>query len=238
MEPRLPIGGPRRLRPVAAGFVKTKEFWIFQCPIVIQSIVAPIPTLWLPAFATSMGMSATTGALAVALLNLASTCGFLLQGRLVDRFHVSWAILMSTIGSILAVFVVWGCVTHEATLLIFAMLFGLFGVGYPGHWPGCAGELRKTSPNIDTGMVLSLLCAGKGVGSILAGPVSERLLSGKPWHDAGLAYGTAYGSTIVFTGICVLLGGAGALPPLFASLRTAFKDTRVPEFSFVKALIR
>ena len=236
MKHRLPVRGPRRLRPVDLGFMKKGTFWMYQGPNVIQSIVAPLPTLWLPSFASSMGMSPVTGPLSVALLSLASCCGYLLQGRLVDRYHVSWAILVSTLGSTIAVFGFWGCVTHEATLYIFAILFGLFGAGYPGHWTGCAGDMRRSFPNLNTGLVISLLCAGKGVGSILAGPVSEKLLSMKPWQDTKLAYGSSYGSIIIFTGICVFLGGAGTVPRLESSLRTALRNAPLPRLDFVRAM--
>lgn len=236
MKHRLPVRGPRRLRPVDLGFIKKRAFWTYQCPSIIQSIVAPVPSLWLPSFASSMGMSPAAGPLSVALLNLASCCGYLLQGRLVDRYHVSWAILVSTLGSTIAVFGFWGCGTHEATLYIFAILFGLFGAGYPGHWTGCACDMRRTFPNLSTGLVISLLCAGKGVGSILAGPFSERLLSMKPWQDTRLAYGSSYGSVIIFTGVCVFLGGAGAIPRLAHSLSTALRNAPLPRLNFVRAL--
>ncbi len=216
--------------------MQKRTFWTYQCPNIIQSIVAPVPSLWLPSFASSMGMSPAAGPLSVALLNLASCCGYLLQGRLVDRYHVSWAILVSTVGSTIAVFGFWGCGTHEATLYIFAILFGLFGAGYPGHWTGCAGDMRRTFPNLNTGLVISLLCAGKGVGSILAGPVSEKLLSMKRWQDTSSAYGSSYGSIIVFTGVCAFLGGGGAIPRLARSLSTALRNAPRPRLNFVRAL--
>lgn len=234
MKPRIPARGPRRLRPVDLSFIKKGTFWMYQSPSVIQSIIAPLPNLWLPSFATSMGMSPSVGALAVALSNLASCCGYLLQGRLVDRYHVSRAILVSSIGSTIAVFGVWGCSTHKATLYIFAILFGLFGSGYPGHWTGCASDMRRTSPTLNTGLVISLLCAGKGVGTILAGPVSEKLLSMKPWQDTGLAYGSSYGSIIVLTGVCAFLGGAGAAPYLANSLVTKVRTVAMPRWNLVR----
>ena len=236
MQPRIPVRGPRRVRPVDLGFVKKRTFWVYQCPSIVQSIVAPLPSLWLPSFASYMGMSSTTGALSVALLNLASCGGYMLQGRLVDRYHVSWAILVSTVGSTIAVFGFWGTGTHTATLYIFAILFGLFGAGYPGHWTGCASDMRRAFPNLSTGLVISLLCAGKGVGSVLAGPLSEKLLSMKPWHDKGLAYGSSYGSIIIFTGVCVFVGGAGAIPRLAYSMSTALRNAPLPRLNFVRAL--
>ena len=238
MKSRIPTrAGPRRLRPIDLSFTKKPTFWLYLGPSMIQSIVAPLPSLWLPSFASSMKMTPAAGPLSVALLNLASCCGFVLQGRLVDRYHVSWAILVSTLGSTVAVFGVWGCTgSEEATLYIFAILFGIFGAGYNGHWTGCACDIRKDTPHLDTGLLLSLLCAGKGVGSLLAGPVSGKLLEMEPWRHAGLAYGSSYGAVIVFTGVCVFVGGAGAVPRVTKTLIAILRSMGRPELRMMRAV--
>lgn len=218
------------------GFVKHRTFWVYQIPSVVQSIVTPLPALWLPAFASYLGMSSAVGPLSLALLNLASCAGFMLQGRLVDRYHVSWAILVSTIGSAIAVFGFWGFGTHAATLYVFAILFGFFGAPYPGHWTGCACDMRRTSPEISTSVVISLLCAGKGIGTLVAGPVSEALLSSQPWEGHGLAYSSAYGTIIVFTGVCLIVGGAGAVPRLVSSLVMAIRNAPRPRIQFPRTI--
>lgn len=49
---------------------------------------------------------------------------------------------------------------------------------------------------------------GRGVGAVVSGPISTRLLElGIQWH-AKLAYGTSYGIVIVFTGVSVFCGSA------------------------------
>lgn len=61
-------------------------------------------------------------------------------------------------------------------------------------------------------MVLSFLAAGRGVGSVTSGPLSNLLLGPKPWKgEAGWAYGTGYGLLIVFTGVTAVLGGVSWL---------------------------
>ena len=64
----------------------------------------------------------------------------------------------------------------------------------------------------DVGMLIGLLSAGRGIGAIVSGPLSEALLTLKPCQgDVGLGYGTGYGGLIVFTGITAALGGASIL---------------------------
>ena len=59
-------------------------------------------------------------------------------------------------------------------------------------------------------MIFGLLAAGRGIGSVLSGQLSEALLQGKPWAgEASSGYGTGYGSLIVFTGLSAALGGVG-----------------------------
>ena len=71
-------------------------------------------------------------------------------------------------------------------------------------------EVQKRESAADAGLVFGLLAAGRGVGSVLSGPLSEALLKDKPWAgEARLGYGTGYGGLIVFTGLSATLGGMG-----------------------------
>jgi hypothetical protein len=57
-------------------------------------------------------------------------------------------------------------------------------------------------------MVLAVLAAGRGIGSVLSGPLSQALVGSMPWKgEAFGAYGTGYGPLILFTGITATLTG-------------------------------
>jgi hypothetical protein len=73
----------------------------------MQSIAFFLPQIWLPSFAREIGMPAVAGPLALCLLNLAACGGYISQGVIVDRYHVTVAICFATLGSMLAVFVFW-----------------------------------------------------------------------------------------------------------------------------------
>lgn len=99
-------------------------------------------------------------------------------------------------------------------LYIFAMLFGCFGGAFSCTWSGCAREMQRSSSsggengNVDVSMVVALLAAGKGIGAVISGPLSERLLVLDGWRGrAGFAYGSGYGLLLVFTGVSATLGG-------------------------------
>lgn len=104
-----------------------------------------------------------------------------------------------------------GLTTSQAMLYVFVILWGLTGGGFAANWAGCANAIRQSGYHVDTGMVISLLCVSKGVGSVASGPISEKLIHVQPFHDAGFAYGTRYGVLIVFTGISATLGGIACL---------------------------
>ena len=74
-------------------------------------------------------------------------------------------------------------------------------------------EVRKKDPTAETGLVLGLLAAGRGIGCVICGPLSNALLREKFWVDEGVrgAYGSGYGPLVIFTGVTAILGGVSYL---------------------------
>ena len=93
-------------------------------------------------------------------------------------------------------------------LYLFAILFGLFAGGYAATWTGCATEVKKENPNAAIAVIMGTMAAGRGVGCVISGPVSEALPSLPRWHVQGV-YGTRFGWLIVFIGVSSLLGRFG-----------------------------
>ena len=219
MKSRLPVAANARVRPTDLSFMTRGTFWTFEIGTFMQSLSYFIPQLWIPSFAASLGFPGISGPLALCLLNIAACGGYLLQGVLVDRFHVTVAIGFATIGAMLAVFVFWGLTTSQTMLYVFAVLWGLSGGGYAACWSGCAKAMHRSSDrNLDTGLVISLMCAGKGVASLISGPLSEHLLRAGNWQSAGYAYGSHYGLLIVFSGVAAMLGGTACIGRLLKLL--------------------
>ena len=137
----------------------------------------------------------------------------LYQGILVDRFHISVAVAIATFGQIVAIFAFWGLTSSQAMLYVFALTWGLFGGGFSATWSGYAPALKRSNPtaHVDTGLVVALMAAGRGVGAVISGPLSEKLLD-VGWNShAGFAYGSPYGVLIVFSGIAVAFGGTAGI---------------------------
>ncbi len=166
----------------------------------------------LPAYAASIGLSSVDSTLAVSVLNCASVVGTILMGSLTDHLHITTVLLISALGSALAAFVLWGFAMTKAMLYVFALAYGIFAGGYAATWTGCVVEVQRTSRDAETGVVIGMMAATRGVGAVASGPLSEKLLRLRPWKgQMPGAYGTKYGILFLFTGSTALLGGLGVL---------------------------
>ncbi len=93
-------------------------------------------------------------------------------------------------------------------LYFFALTWGLFGGGFSATWSGYAPAMKQRNPSgqVDIGLVIGLVAAGRGVGAVMSGPLSETLLEIGWKSHASLAYGTTYGILIIFSGVAAALG--------------------------------
>jgi len=88
-----------------------------------------LPTLWLPSFVRALDMPSFVGPLGLALYNLFVCIGAVIHGALVDRYHATTAMLVSTVGQMVAIFVFWGLTNNQAMVYVFAMIYGVFAGG-------------------------------------------------------------------------------------------------------------
>jgi len=180
--------------------------------VIVKSLGYFLPSIYLPTFARSLGLSPAIGSLLIALLNGSAVFATIIMGMLCDRFHVTTVILLSTIGATISVFVFWGLSTALPLLCVFAVLYGFFAGGFVSTNAGVIKMVKRHDQSADVGMLLGVIRAGRGIGSVLSGPLSEELLRGRSWKGkAGLGYGSGYGSLIVFTGVTAAVGGLSFL---------------------------
>lgn len=94
-------------------------------------------------------------------------------------------------------------------------MYGLFAGGFPATWSGCSKSIgRKYS--VETGMIFALFTAGKGIGSVVSGPLSGILMTSDKWRgQLGFNYGSGYGYLIVFSGITASFAIVGWLGKRF-----------------------
>ncbi|ESK86465.1 monocarboxylic acid transporter [Moniliophthora roreri MCA 2997] len=214
LKPRQPVSHIVGPKPLDIKFMYRSAFWILFIANLIQAFGNFIPSLYLPTFATDMKLGTTSGTLAISLLNGASAPGYIFLGWLSDRFDLRISILLSSLGSGIAVLCIWGTSSQSALapLVIFACTYGFLAQSWSALWPRfvSASTHDDSDPNLASSL-LSIYVAGRGLGNVLCGPISAALLH--PWaltNKSHLAYGIdGYGPLILFTGLTMLLSGVG-----------------------------
>ncbi|KAI1505223.1 putative monocarboxylate transporter [Biscogniauxia marginata] len=235
LRPRQPLQASRpRDRRLSWSFLRHPTFYIFQLANIVFSASYGMPQTYLSSFASDvLGFSTATSALILAALNAPSivACfwfgllsdggGLFRQGRSLPIATVS---LLSATGACLPVFLLWGLIPGAKTvgivlLTLFAILYGFFAGGWSATWGGVVKEVQREAEAhneaIDTGLVYGLLNGGRGIGFVAGGLIGVELLkTGAVNAEAAenqWAYGSSYGSLIIFTGVGAALSGVSVL---------------------------
>lgn len=217
IKPRLPASATSHIRPFNLGFLLNRPFGLYQAANVVQAVGFFLPGIFLPAYARSaLGAGQFPSALTLLVLNVGSVFGCVVMGALIDRLHATTCIMISSFGTAVGTFILWGFSTNLAVLYLFCIVYGVFAGAYTSTWPGIMNHMtsmrRATSDSgntFDPTMVFGLLSAGRGIGNIAAGPLSEALIKNMPWKgEAFGGYGSGYGTLIAFTGTTAAIGGA------------------------------
>lgn len=130
------------------------------------------------------------------------------MGFLSDRYHITICILISTVGTVISVFFIWGFPITLPLLHIFSIAYGLFAGGFSSTWSGVAHEIQLANPSADATVIFPFMETVRGIGNVASGPLSEALLKADRWQgQAWGAYGSGYGTLVVCTGASALMAG-------------------------------
>lgn len=211
LKPRIPKR-TSTFKSLNLKFKLNRVYIIYQLANTIEALGYFLPPVFLPSHATALGADGILSSLTVVLFNFTTVVGCATMGYMTDRFHVTRCIMVSTVGAVVSIFLVWGVSVNVGVLYFFCALYGFFAGAFSSTWSIVAREVQLDEPSSDLSMVFAFLEAGRGVGNILSGPLSTALVKGYPWQGAvGGAYGSGYGILIVFTGFTTLLGGMSVL---------------------------
>ncbi|KAF9071436.1 major facilitator superfamily domain-containing protein [Rhodocollybia butyracea] len=209
-KPRVPVAQVVDIRSVNTGFLKYSPFWILFMANLSQGLASFLPSLYLPTFASDLSLGTTSGTLALSFINGASVPGLIFLGWLSDLLDVRWSILLSSLGSALAVFLLWGFAETLLPLLVFACIYGFLAPSWCALWPRFVATVDGDDPR-QASILMSILFAGRGIGNVLAAPIASGLLH--PWNLTNKSrtnYGfEGYGPLIIFTGLTLLVSSMG-----------------------------
>ncbi|KAL8870067.1 MAG: hypothetical protein Q9174_003800 [Haloplaca sp. 1 TL-2023] len=182
-------------------FARSPLFWVYSAANIAQGLGFFFPSLFLPSHATSIGLSARTGALLLALMSFAQVLGQFLFGLLSDKVNLNNLLLLSTMVPAIATFTAWGLARDIAPLIVFALLFGFFAYGF-SSLRARMGTAVSDDPTVALA-TFSVYVVCQGVGNVLAGPISAGLLTDGVRKDG---YGILrYRAMVIFTGGCMLI---------------------------------
>ncbi|KAB8199451.1 major facilitator superfamily domain-containing protein [Aspergillus parasiticus] len=224
VKPRIQVGDAQIPRPqrLSFKFLRSRPFIVFQLGSLLQSVGYFAPSLYLPTYSRIVLRKSSFGITApLTCLNGGTVIGFVMIGHLVDRWHTANVILVATVCTVVGVFLIWGLSVSLPPLCVFAVLYGIFAGSASATWPGIVREVKNSDDTAPVGLVLGLLTAGRGVGSIVCGPISAALINVKwPWTgvSGAMGYGTSFGGLIVFTGATACFGALSFIAQKFGYL--------------------
>ncbi|KAM0756234.1 MFS general substrate transporter [Meredithblackwellia eburnea MCA 4105] len=220
LRPRIPVGRARseslskREHPHQSSSERRRvwrspRLWIFMVANVAQAFGYFLPTLYLPTFASAIGLSGSEGSGMLACVNATAVISRITLGVLSDRRspHTLGAVAM--LASSLCVFILWGVTsTSFAPLLVFALVLGLAAGGWTSLYARIIKDTAKDDPQLAT-TLFGLVSFTRGLGSLLTAPISSYLLrhplQGASSHTGfGVAHGQ-YGSLVVFAGLALAI---------------------------------
>ncbi|KAF9874269.1 MFS monocarboxylate [Colletotrichum karsti] len=182
-------------------FLRDVLFWLYSISNLGQGLGYFFPSLWLPSYAASIGLSGREGALLLALMSISQVAGQLTFGLLSDRkVSLEGLAIVSTVISATSAFALWGLAHNLSLLIVFALVYGFFAAGFTAMWARMTTAVSTDSTAVP--MIFGLFNFGKGVGNVLAGPISGNLL----FHiTSAESYGLLkYKGVVVFTGSCMV----------------------------------
>ncbi|KAK8913123.1 hypothetical protein H634G_08626 [Metarhizium anisopliae BRIP 53293] len=211
LKPRVPLPPSTQARPLSFGFLRRAPFWMMQLGIAIQALGYIMPSTYMATYASNIGLSSVSGPILVALFSFASIPGAVVHGVLGDRISATAVILISSFGSAVPVFLLWGLSRHFANMIVFVLVYGFFAGGFSSTWSSMMREIKRDDSSSDTAVIFGMLLGGRGVGFVLGGPVSGALTTARgALSEESLGYATIYGPMILCTGITAILGAWGS----------------------------
>lgn len=214
LKPRLPAAlNVRRYRP-RLSFTLKPLFLAFCLANIVQGLGTYLPGMYLPSYVRSVGFSEIVATTSVSLLNVGTLLGSVGGGILTDRWSPKGVIIVSALATMSSAALLWGFSASSALILFFGFTHGFFTGCLTASWPGVIGDIveRDTTFTAEPSLIFALFVAGRGIGNVASGPLSQLLLHLPRLSKAlSYGYGSMYGSMILFTAGTTAAGGLGAV---------------------------
>lgn len=199
---RVPVTreGVRGRGRVDLAFLGRGRFWGFGASVLLQGLGYFYPMLFLPSYASALGYGPNVGALLLALFSFSQVPGQIVVGYLSDnRVSVETLAFLAPAVSAVAILTLWGMAHSLSSLIVFSLVYGVFGGGYVVLWAKMGMEVsdEPTGALVTFGIFAFL----KGVGNVITGPISAALV-GKEVERGEYGLGK-YRWIVAYSGACM-----------------------------------
>ncbi|EKM53759.1 uncharacterized protein PHACADRAFT_99812, partial [Phanerochaete carnosa HHB-10118-sp] len=228
--PESPVHGST-LRSATRSWMHDRRFWFFIVINTLQGFAHFVPLIWLPTFATSLGLTTSQASLTLTLSNATAIIAGFAVGWLSDRCNI-WALAFSVLLlSSLATLVLWGVTSFSfAGVLACAAVYGITAGSWSSLWSGFVRPIALGDPSVAT-TIINFMMLSRGIGNIASTPISTALqqaklvvVLGSGATKTGFAVdGGRYTAVIVYTGACFACASAVTILGWFLDRRRGMK---------------
>lgn len=202
LKGRLPPPEHNKMAKINWRFLRKPLFWVFGMSTLAQGLGFFLPALYLPTYATAIGLNSTQGALILAIMSISQLLGQFVFGFMSDK-HVSvgkLAIICSVVATV-AAFAIWGFAKSLSILVLFGIFYGFFGYAFGSMRAGMGLAVSDDPSSVLA--TYSILVFLQGIGNVLAGPISSGLMTKAVSVES---YGVLrFRGLVLFTGSCMSL---------------------------------
>lgn len=153
-QTRFPTYGKTKDPATSYSFLKMPLFYFFILATLLQGLGFFFPSIYLPSYATSLGMSTTIGALLLMVYSIAQIVGQMVTGYVSDlrinrlgmngRIPIGILVFISPLISGISILLLWGPARSLTMLIIFAIFYGASAGGYAVLWARMVGSFGFT----------------------------------------------------------------------------------------------
>ncbi|KAH6712061.1 major facilitator superfamily domain-containing protein [Leptodontidium sp. MPI-SDFR-AT-0119] len=209
LKGRLPPSEQGAIARVNWSFLKKPLFYIYAVSTLVQGLGFFFPAIYLPTYATALGLSATEGALILAIMSISQTLGQFAVGFMTDKkFPVTGLVMGCSVMATIAVLAIWGLAKSLHLLILFSIVYGVFASAFSPLRVGM-GKAVSDDPSAVVAMY-AILVFCQGIGNVLVGPISSALLSQRSTLDAYAI--SRFRNVVIFTGGSMFLSGIVVIP--------------------------
>ncbi|KAL8947143.1 MAG: hypothetical protein Q9222_006547 [Ikaeria aurantiellina] len=210
LKGRLPKSHHEEMPALDYSFLRMPQFYFFAIATLLQGMGFYFPNIYLPSYASSLGLGNTLGALLLVVYSFAQVLGQIGFGYFSDlrvnrfgineRLPVSILVFISTLVSGIAILTMWGLATTFPLLVVFVIFYGIFAGGFVVTWARMTTTISE-SPSLALTIFAYFPCV-RGVGNVIIGPVSSAIFSPNISVDEYAIGG--FRGIVLYSGICML----------------------------------